>query len=188
MSGRRRGVLTDKQQRFVVEYCVDWNGTQAAIRAGWSEKSAATEAWRLLRKVEIRAAIDARTVALADHAEISGARVLLELKRLAFADARTMFDAEGRLHLPRQLDDAIAAAVKKIEVVTRTIDGGDDVEYVHKLELHDKLPALDRLGKRLRLWSDKVELATAGDQPLPVRIVHHQLSALPDKDMAPGHE
>ena len=167
--------LTLKQARFVEEYCVDWNGTQAALRAGWSETSAATEAWRLLRKVEIRAAIDARTAELSRQCEISSARVLLELARVAFADIRAVFDAEGRVQLPKSFADPIAAAVKKIEVVTKSVDGGDDIEYVHKIELHDKLGALEKLGKRLRLWTDRVVMTTPDEQPLAVRVVHQEL-------------
>ena len=56
--------LTTKQQRFVEEYCVDWNCTQAAIRAGYSEDTAYSQGSRLLKNVEVRAAIDARLTAL----------------------------------------------------------------------------------------------------------------------------
>jgi phage terminase small subunit len=56
--------LTDKQQRFVEEYCVDWNGTQAAIRAGYAAKAAHATGWENLRKPEIKAAIDARMLDL----------------------------------------------------------------------------------------------------------------------------
>lgn len=52
--------LTPKQQRFVEEYCVDWNGTQAAIRAGYSEDTAYKIASENLRKPQIKAAVDAR--------------------------------------------------------------------------------------------------------------------------------
>jgi len=52
--------LTTKQQRFVEEYCVDWNCTQAAIRAGYSEDTAYSQGSRLLKNVEVRAAIDSR--------------------------------------------------------------------------------------------------------------------------------
>lgn len=50
--------LTDKQQLFVTEYLVDFCGTQAAIRAGYSEKTAGSQAFDLLKKPEIREAID----------------------------------------------------------------------------------------------------------------------------------
>lgn len=52
--------LTTQQLRFVEEYCVDWNCTKAAQRAGYSEKTAYSTGSRLLKVVEIKAAIDAR--------------------------------------------------------------------------------------------------------------------------------
>jgi hypothetical protein len=56
--------LTDKQKRFVEEYCVDWNGTQAAIRAGYSEETARQIGAQNLSKLNIRAAIDQRMLDL----------------------------------------------------------------------------------------------------------------------------
>lgn len=56
--------LTTKQQRFVEEYCVDWNCTQAAIRAGYSEDTASEIGYENLRKPQIKAAIDARLTEL----------------------------------------------------------------------------------------------------------------------------
>lgn len=51
--------LTDLEEIFVREYMVDWNGTQAAIRAGYSAKSAAQTAWFLLRKPKVQKAVEA---------------------------------------------------------------------------------------------------------------------------------
>lgn len=56
--------LTTQQLRFVEEYCVDWNCTQAAIRAGYSEKTAYSTGSRLLKVVEIKAAVDNRLAEL----------------------------------------------------------------------------------------------------------------------------
>ena len=61
--------LTDKQQRFVEEYCVDCNGTQAAIRAGYSVDSAASIGSENLTKPNIRTAINERLAALAMSAD-----------------------------------------------------------------------------------------------------------------------
>ena len=77
-------------------------------------------------------------------AEVSGARVLLELARIGFADIRQTFTVDNRLSLPRALEDRIAAAVASIEVVTRTVDV-NEVEYRRKIKLVDK-------GKALEAW------------------------------------
>ena len=60
--------LNPKQERFVAEYLVDLNGTQAAIRAGYSPHTAVVQGSRLLGHAKIRAEVDARSVALAESA------------------------------------------------------------------------------------------------------------------------
>ena len=49
--------MTAKQEHFCAEYAVDYNGTQAAIRAGYSEKNAANQASRMLRNAEVLARV-----------------------------------------------------------------------------------------------------------------------------------
>ena len=76
--------LTKKQQLFVEEYLKDLNATQAAIRAGYSAKTAYAIAEKLLRKAEIKQAIQEAMKARSDRTEITQDRVLQELARLAF--------------------------------------------------------------------------------------------------------
>lgn len=78
--------LTAKQQRFVVEYLVDLNATQAAIRAGYSPKTAAEQAHQLLRKTSVAAAISKAQGKRADRTEITADLVLRELWDVATAD------------------------------------------------------------------------------------------------------
>lgn len=73
--------LNEKQKRFVEEYCIDYNATQAAIRAGYSPKSAEVTACRLLRNAKICEAIDQKRVKIAEKAELSAEWVLRELAR-----------------------------------------------------------------------------------------------------------
>lgn len=86
--------LTDRQQRFVAEYLVDLNATQAAIRAGYSEKRASEIGYQLLRKTTVQAAIQE---AMADREKRTGVtqdRVVAELERVAFAEAHDYTDAD----------------------------------------------------------------------------------------------
>lgn len=78
--------LTPKQARFVDEYLIDLNATQAAIRAGFSEKTAYSQGQRLLKNVEVQAAIAARQAERANRTEITQDRVLAELWKMATAD------------------------------------------------------------------------------------------------------
>lgn len=79
-----------KQRRFVEEYLVDLNATQAAIRAGYSRKTAASIGEENLRKPEIQAAIKAAMTARQERTEITQDRVIAELAKIAFGDSRNV--------------------------------------------------------------------------------------------------
>lgn len=78
--------MTPKQQRFVHEYCVDFNATQAAARAGYSEDTAGSQGGRLLQNVEIKAAIDERLADLAAAAAVTPENIFRRWLELANAD------------------------------------------------------------------------------------------------------
>ena len=78
--------LTPKQRRFVNEYCVDENATQAAIRAGCKESSAHVTACRWLKMAKIKEAIAERMEELAVAASLTPEMVLREWMKIAFAD------------------------------------------------------------------------------------------------------
>jgi len=72
----RNEFLSDKRARFVAEYCLDQNGTQAAIRAGYAPASAYSAAHRLLKKDEIRAAVAERQALVAEELEVTRQEVM----------------------------------------------------------------------------------------------------------------
>ena len=81
--------LTPKQARFVAEYLIDLNATQAAIRAGYSDKNAEQSGSQLFRNIQVRAAIDAALAKRSGKLEITAEKVLRdleELRGLAIAD------------------------------------------------------------------------------------------------------
>lgn len=155
-------MLNDKQARFVEEYLVDLSATQAAIRAGYSARTAYAQGSRLLSHVEVAAAIRTAMDARAARTEITQERVLTELAKIGFADVRRLFTPTGGMVPPSDLDDDIAPAVSSIEVVERPIrnaDGEIEVEHVRKVRLNDKLGALTQIGRHLGMFLDKVELS-----------------------------
>lgn len=79
---------SDRQAAFVREYPKDWNGTQAAIRAGYSEATACEQASRLLANPKVRGAIDRRLEQIVAVAEVDTAMVVRELLDVATADPR----------------------------------------------------------------------------------------------------
>jgi phage terminase small subunit len=76
-------MLTLKQARFVEEYIVDLNGRQAAIRAGYSPKTAEVQASRLLRNAKLQATLESAIRERSKRAELSSDRVVEELARIA---------------------------------------------------------------------------------------------------------
>ena len=155
--------LTDKQARFVEEYLVDLNATQAAIRAGYSEKTAGAIGFENLHKPQIATAIQAAFDARSKRTEITQDMVLQELARIGFADIRRLFewDEERATFVPsRELSEAEAAAISSVESESKTFTDDEGVRETTvklKLRTYDKLGALEKLGKHLGMFSDKVE-------------------------------
>jgi len=164
--------LTTKQTRFIQEYLVDYNGTQAAIRAGYPAASAQQMASENLLKPVVKAAVQTALARLQARCDITAERVLLELAHVAYADVRRIFDPDGRLKQPKDYDAAIASAVVGVEVATRTVDEGE-VEYIHKIKLAPKVEALKTLAQHLGLL--KLQIGTPDGAALPVRIVMEEL-------------
>ena len=167
--------LTAKQMRFVDEYLVDFNATQAAIRAGYSPKTAAAAAARLLRNVNIQAEIARRQKDLQRRTEISQDRVVKELARIAFADASDyacvetyMYENKDGTLSPLQvvspkdtgvLSDDQRAAIAGIK------QGANGIE----IKLHDKIKALELLGRHIGMFNDKLSLSGSDGGPLTFR-------------------
>ncbi len=146
--------LNPKQQQFVAEYLVDLNATQAAIRAGYSPKTAGVQGFDLLKKPEIAAAIESLRNEHAKNTGLTVERVLTEAMRLAFFDIRKLADAEGNPIPINQLDDDTAAAIQGLELATERARGDDEgVEtVVRKYKIADKNAAVERLFKHLGLF------------------------------------
>lgn len=150
--------MTDKHARFVAEYLKDFNATQAAVRAGYSAKTAKQQGSRLLTNVDIAAAIAAAKSKAVVSADLTAARVLEELRRLAFHDIRTLFDTNGNLRPIHDLEPEEAAALAGVEVIIKNAKAGDGVtDEIHKIKVWDKSRALEMLCKHFGLLTEKVE-------------------------------
>ncbi len=89
----RINALTVRQQRFVTDYLIDLNGKQAAVRAGYSERSASTMASRLLRRPAVAHAIAAGVEARAARAQVTADRVTDTISTAQFALPQAALDA-----------------------------------------------------------------------------------------------
>jgi phage terminase small subunit len=146
--------LTEKQKRFIEEYLIDLNATQAAIRAGYSPNSARDIGSENLTKPDIRARIDEALAERSKRTGINADRVLREIARIAFVNAADVinFDsatiAEGA-----STDDT--AAIASVKVKTIPTADGEGVE--REIRLADKLKALELCGKHLGMFKDNPE-------------------------------
>lgn len=154
--------MNKKQAAFVTEYVIDYNATQAAIRAGYSDRSAYSQAHELLKKPEIKEAIEELEEAAAERAAVTKDMVLKELARIAFNDPRKLFDDNGRPKDIATLDDDIAAALASVDIFEEFDHDGETREllgYTKKYKWADKLRALEMLGKHLGMFTDKVQMS-----------------------------
>ncbi|HMN09293.1 MAG TPA: terminase small subunit [Gemmatimonadaceae bacterium] len=144
--------MTPKQARFVAEYLVDLNATQAAIRAGYSVKGAETQGSALLRNPQVSAAIAAGKAMQLDQADLTATRILEELRRLALNDPRQFFDADGRLRPVTEWTAEMGAVLAGMDV-----DTDRDGDTVVKVKFWSKTAALDTLAKHFGLLLEKVQ-------------------------------
>jgi phage terminase small subunit len=157
--------LTAKQQRFVDEYLIDLNATQAAIRAGYSKKTADQQASRLLTNVKVGEYLAKRRNDLQGRVEISQDMVLRELAKIGFSDIRKVVrwgetmvsmvdgeEGEAEEMVPyhglamidsTEIDDITAGAIAEVS------QGRDGL----KVKLHDKKGALVDIGRHLGMFA-----------------------------------
>lgn len=151
--------MNGKQKAFASEYVIDYNATQAAIRAGYSERSAYSQAHELLKKPEIQAAIRELEADSSMRTAVTKDMVIKELARVAFVDPRRLFEDNGTPKDITMLDDDTAAALASVDIYEEFDYNGEERElvgYTKKYKWSDKLRALEMLGKHLGMFTDKV--------------------------------
>lgn len=150
--------VTPKQRRFVHEYLFDLNGTQAAIRAGYSAKTAASQAYDLLRKPEIAALVAYEQRAQLERAQISAENLKRVLWKAAVPDLARLKDSHGRWRPLHELSPDDRALITAVEVVKRNVYSDDGVvDDVLKVTLRNPDTAALILAKHLGLAKDAVE-------------------------------
>lgn len=154
--------LTDKQKAFVLEYLVDLNATQAAIRAGYSEATARAIGAENLTKPDIANAIAAAQAERSKRTEITADQVLRELAKLGFSNMadymRAGSDGDPYLDFSGLTRDQ-TAALTEVTVEDYKEGRGENARDVKrvKFKLADKRAALVDIGRHLGMFTDKVE-------------------------------
>lgn len=183
--------LTPKQARFVEEYLVDLNATQAAIRAGYSARNADVDGPRLLGKAGIQAAIQDRRKTLSDKLDLSQERLLAEYAKVGFSNISdfveitrdgfrvkpTVVDERGTL----RVDTRAIAEISETSTTVRKSGGDADGVVVNrtiKIKLHPKLHALDSICATLGY--PQPPPPSQDRLPLMIFVQHNELERTPE--------
>lgn len=150
----KKAKLTEKQQRFVDEYLIDLNATQAAIRAGYSVKTANEQGSQNLAKLSIQQAIAEQMAERSKRTGINQDRVVLELAKIALVNMTDIVDSQGRIKTDASPDDL--ACIESVKYKESESDTGSSVE--REVKIASKLKALELLGKHLGMWNDKLDV------------------------------
>lgn len=150
----KKGKLTEKQQRFVDEYLIDLNATQAAIRAGYSAKTADQQGSRMLANVKVQQAIAERMAERSKRTGVNQDRVVLELSKIAFLKMTDVVDRNGAIKQDASEDDL--SCIESIKYKESDNEYGGSVE--REVKVASKLKALELLGKHLGMWNDKLDV------------------------------
>ena len=184
-NGFGQKVPTPKQQRFVEEYLVDLNATQAAIRAGYSRKTAGATGHENLRKPEIAAAVSAAQAARANKVGIDAEWVLRRLAIEADADIADIYDGQGNLRHPTKWPDVwrrgLVLGVETFQAATGEADESGKPIYatVRKVKLADRIRQIELIGKHVRVSAFREQVGLSDPQGGPVQIMHAvELSAI----------
>lgn len=151
-------MMNERQKRFANEYLIDLNATQAAIRAGYSEKTARSVGQRLLTNADIAAYIEQRKKDRIDRTQITQDFVLTELFKIAKADG-TDFAKVGKRNRVALVptDDLPPEKCAAVASVKKGAKGAVEVKT------YDRVRALELLGKHLGLWDKTTSAADDGE-------------------------
>lgn len=154
--------LTPRQQRFVEEYLIDLNATQAAIRAGYSPNCAKETGSELLTYPHVRARIDVARAERSKRTGVNADIVVEELAKIARVNPIDVIDPNTGKIKADSVDDV--AAIASVRVKITPTKNGDIVE--REVRMADKIKALELLGKHLGMFIDRKEITGKDGGPI----------------------
>ncbi len=157
---KNRQDLTARQKLFALEYLKDLNATQAAIRAGYSEKGAEVTGFNLLRNTKVAAEIQAAMDRRAEKLTLTSDYTLRAITNIGHFDPRKLFDEKGNMKEIPDLDADTARNIAGFEFVTLYDGSGDQKHafgHLRKIRLRDSLKALELEGRHQKLFTDRIE-------------------------------
>lgn len=147
--------LNPKQERFCEEYIIDLNATQAAIRAGYSEDTAGSQAHDLLKKPEIYSLISELRAKISDNNGNLVQRVIDELIKVGFSNIQDYISTGNEVRDLSLVDSGKASAIAGVKKSTTTFgdgNGNEGVKEVVEFKMWDKISALEKIGRHLGIF------------------------------------
>lgn len=152
--------MTPKQKRFVEEYLIDLNATQAAIRAGYSAKTAQEQSSRLLSNAMVSGAIAVAKSERSAKTGIDAAWLLTRLAQEAIADVNDLYSDDGRIRPVKEWPLIWRQGlVAGLEVETI----GEGAGYLTKIKLSDRTKRLELIGKHIDVQAFREQVAHSGE-------------------------
>lgn len=142
--------MTNKQQRFCEEYVIDLNATQAAIRAGYSEKTADQQASRLLTNVKVQILVQKFKSEISKRNEVTVDKVVKGIAEIATFDIAELYDENGALKNIHDIRKSMRTAISGIKVFEEFTGFGKDREsigFTKDIRIINKLDAYKELMK-----------------------------------------
>lgn len=161
--------LTDKQRRFVDEYLIDLNATQAAIRAGYSEKTAYRTGADNLRKPQIAKAVSEAKNSRSERTKIDADWLLRRLADEAEADINDLYDEDGSLKPVKDWPEIWRKGLVAGVDIEEIREDGRTVGMVRKIKLSDRVKRLELIGKHVdvQAFREQVGVGNPDGTPLP---------------------
>ena len=147
-------MLNDKQERFCKEYVIDLNGKQAAVRAGYSEKTAEVQASQLLTILKVQERIKELQSKISERLEITADMVVKELWALGVYNVKDFVKDDNTIESLSALEREVVKPVTGIKVTEKTVhfEGGNERTVTTELKLADKRAALVDVGRHIGIF------------------------------------
>ncbi len=166
-----RSKLTEKQKFFCREYLRDFNATQAAVRAGYSKKTAKQIAAENLSKLDLRRYIRELADDLNVQTDNDIKRIIVELQLIAFGSLKDVADWDS--------NGIILKDSEHIEESARLVSElSDSPKFGMKIKMHDKLKALELLGKYHKIFSDKEDEDSKNRSEITINLAYDRRSPI----------
>lgn len=162
--------LTDKQERFCQEYIKDLNATQAAIRAGYSEKTARQIGTENLAKPATAHRITELKVARIDEIKIDSKWVLQQMKDIHELDVLDILDNTGNFKSIKKWPKLWRQYISGLDI--QEMMSGDTESVVRKIKWPDKVKNLEMIGRHVDVsaWDKDKETSTIVNNIMPVPV------------------